>query len=339
MKIVGILGGSFDPIHQGHIALAKHVLKHTSCNEIWFTPTCRTPLKDRQLTDFNQRVAMIRYSIAPYRKMTCCTDESLLSVPNYTIDLVRLLRKKHPSYQFKLIIGGDQAAQFDKWKDYEQLLQLVEVIVVARNQDIDSAKFTYLSTFNSPISSTMVRQGYLQYTTVGARKVIMENGLYFHDIVSYHCSEKRRNHVFSMTEVAIHLAKIHHVCLKKTMIAAMFHDICKEMSVDDSRVIIEKWFIDVLSQRPSIYHAYTALWFLKRNLVVYDKDILYAIAHHVVGDGKTKLAKIIYIADKIDPLRGYDTSKHLALAEKNLDEAVTLIKDNQHYYIKNVEGK
>ena len=65
---VGLLGGSFDPIHKGHLALAKAILKD-GCQEVWFLPCIQSPLKERQLTDFEDRCKMIQLAIKPYRKM------------------------------------------------------------------------------------------------------------------------------------------------------------------------------------------------------------------------------------------------------------------------------
>ena len=74
MKI-GLLGGTFDPIHNGHLAIAKTALKRLRLDQVWFIPSLKTPLKDRELTPFELRVIMMEKALRPYRKMKLCLIE------------------------------------------------------------------------------------------------------------------------------------------------------------------------------------------------------------------------------------------------------------------------
>ena len=80
MKI-GLLGGTFDPIHNGHLAIAKTALKRLGLDQVWFVPSLKTPLKDRELTPFELRVIMMKKALRPYRKMKLCLIEKDLPTP------------------------------------------------------------------------------------------------------------------------------------------------------------------------------------------------------------------------------------------------------------------
>ena len=93
--------------------------------------------------------------------------------------------------------------------------------------------------------------------------------------------------------------------------------------------------IDNITYSHLVWHGFEGAYEVKRLLGIEDKQILNAIYHHVLGSGKSKYSKILFIADKIDPLRGYDISKQLSLSLKDLDAAFELVKSEQKAFIKN----
>ena len=131
MKI-GLLGGTFDPIHNGHLAIAKTALKRLGLDQVWFIPSLKTPLKDRELTPFELRVIMMEKALRPYRKMKLCLIEKDLPTPSYTITTVKTLKKQYPEYDFVWIIGDDQYANLDQWKAVDELRRLVQFAVFSR---------------------------------------------------------------------------------------------------------------------------------------------------------------------------------------------------------------
>ena len=121
---IGLLGGSFDPIHKGHLELAKAILKN-GCHEVWFIPCQSSPLKQRTLSSFEDRVNMIKWAIKPFKKMKVCTIEKDLPVPSYTVNTLRELTKKY-DHEFIFYIGYDQANQLHKWKDIDECVKMAE---------------------------------------------------------------------------------------------------------------------------------------------------------------------------------------------------------------------
>mgnify|MGYP003296844293 CR=1 FL=1 len=100
MMKVGLLGGSFDPIHNGHVEMAKEAYRQLGLDEVWFIPTADTPLKQRKLTCYEDRVEMIIRAIAPYRHFYVSRIEEHTDGKNYTIDTIRKLNKMYPDYTF-----------------------------------------------------------------------------------------------------------------------------------------------------------------------------------------------------------------------------------------------
>ncbi len=145
MKI-GIYGGSFNPIHFGHIGLAKWVLDNTDLDELWLMVSPNNPLKDKSiLADEQQRLREAREAIAnsqspiaadpsPIGKRIIVSDfEFHLPRPTYTADTLRALAHEHPQHQFTLIIGEDNISIFQQWKEYQYILDNYRIFVYPRH--------------------------------------------------------------------------------------------------------------------------------------------------------------------------------------------------------------
>lgn len=97
---IALLGGSFDPIHEGHLRIAKTALAKLPIDEVWFLPCKDAPLKKGQQVAFHHRCAMVKLAIAPYRKMKLCTLEGELDGVSYTIRTIKELKKRFPHDTF-----------------------------------------------------------------------------------------------------------------------------------------------------------------------------------------------------------------------------------------------
>lgn len=340
MKRVAILGGTFDPIHQGHLLLAKMILKRLKVNEVWFMPALLTPLKDRKLTDFKLRVKMIKKAIQPYRKMKVSLLEASLPTPSYTINTVLELKKRYPETKFYWIIGADQAVKLHQWKDSERLKDEVQLVCVSRDQTalVKEDKIIYIDNFDVPCSSTEVRQGTWSQVSKPVRRIMIENALYLEELLSSVMSEHRKKHSQSVAEVALMLAKAHGVDSRQAWMAGMLHDVAKEMDKKRAEEIMKVIHPDKLSTSPKIWHQWLAEDVLRHQLQITEHKICSAVANHVLGIGKGKLDKILFIADKIDPLRGYDIHEQLSISLKDLNAGLKRIQDEQKNYLKQKEG-
>ncbi|MEG0265426.1 MAG: nicotinate (nicotinamide) nucleotide adenylyltransferase [Erysipelotrichaceae bacterium] len=335
-----ILGGSFDPIHKGHIQIANEALKHHLGDEVWFMPTFITPLKERELTPFQHRVHMIKMAIKPYHKMKCCVLEANRKGCSYTIDTVKQLQKSYPKDTFSWLIGSDQARQLSKWKKIDELYQLIHFYVYPRNKiEFESNQnLIQLKMKEINISSSQVRLGDLSVLPHSVRRYIGNNYLYFNTMVESSMSEKRYLHSVSVAKLCVELAHAHHVDVKKAYAAGILHDVCKEWPKAKSERFMKCWAPHKMDTPIAIWHGDLAYHYVKRFYGVEDQEILYAIAHHVIGSTKQKLAMILFIADKLDPSRGYDSSASIALTKRNLRAGYDEVLAQQHVYLRK-EGK
>lgn len=134
MNRVGLLLGSFNPVHNGHLAIARHALIAESLSEIWFVVSPHNPLKEMgNLAPEAHRLKMVEIALQGSNlPMSPCSIEFGMPRPSFTIDTLFELRKVYPDYRFYPIIGSDSLASIEKWKDFSRLLSEFEVLVYPR---------------------------------------------------------------------------------------------------------------------------------------------------------------------------------------------------------------
>ncbi len=301
---IGLIGGSFDPIHKAHIEMGKQVLKQDGCDEVWFIPSVVTPLKDRSLTAFELRAEMVQAAIRPYSRMRLCTIERQLSAPSYTIKTLQALKKQNPNVQFVWYIGADQAAQLDRWKAIDECMKLAEFKVFRRNQETIDCPFelSVIDMALMPISSTQVRNGDFSLCCDSVRTLIAKHHLYLDSFVAHSMSEKRYLHSKSVAALAMEIAHAHGLDEEAAYTAGMLHDVCKQWPYERSLIWMRQLYPQFLNEAPAIWHGYLGAAYVRRFYRLRDRQILNAIAHHVKGDSADPLARIILMADKLDPL-------------------------------------
>ena len=129
MSHIVLFGGSFNPIHSGHLAIARSTLKQLQAHELWFLPTLFTPLKDTEMASFEHRCQMIELMIKPFRKFKISRIEAELKSLSFTYDTVKLLLERYPQHRFTWLIGSDQMMQFKQWHRYKELIGLIAFAV------------------------------------------------------------------------------------------------------------------------------------------------------------------------------------------------------------------
>lgn len=160
----GIYSGSFNPIHIGHLALANWLCEFGGMDEIWFLVTPHNPLKKRdELIDDNLRYQMVKAAVGDYSKFKASDFEFNLPKPTYTITTLRSLQQAYPDRDFHLIIGADNWASIEQWKDYQALLSEFPILIYPRKGfDIRIPEhYSHIRQVDAPlieISSTFIRQ-------------------------------------------------------------------------------------------------------------------------------------------------------------------------------------
>ena len=154
-RSIGIFGGSFNPIHVGHIALAQAVLRQCGLDEVWLMVSPQNPLKrnDSDLLADCLRFEMAQKALEDIDGVVACDYEFRLPKPSYTWNTLRHLSKDYPDYTFILLLGGDNWAHFQRWRHWKDILWHHDVIVYPRDEYAGTIDVPLL-----PISSTEIRQ-------------------------------------------------------------------------------------------------------------------------------------------------------------------------------------
>ncbi|MFQ5763541.1 MAG: nicotinate-nucleotide adenylyltransferase [Rhodospirillales bacterium] len=129
----GVLGGTFDPVHNGHIAIAAAVRHRLQLDTVRFVPCRRPPHKDRpDLTLSADRLAMVALGTQDDETLVPCSAELARPAPSFTIDTLREMSRHEPAVQFVFIMGMDSFRELDTWKEYEALIRDYHLAVVGR---------------------------------------------------------------------------------------------------------------------------------------------------------------------------------------------------------------
>jgi nicotinate-nucleotide adenylyltransferase len=130
---IGIFGGTFDPVHLGHLNLAEQCREQAGLDQVWFVPAARPPHKqDAPLTPFAQRVEMLALALAGHPAFRIEEMEKDRPGPSYTADTLAELRRRHPDAELFLVLGSDCLPDLPGWRDPGRILDLATLLVVAR---------------------------------------------------------------------------------------------------------------------------------------------------------------------------------------------------------------
>jgi nicotinate-nucleotide adenylyltransferase len=132
LKRVGLFGGSFDPVHDAHVALATTALAQLKLDEVRWIPVGQPWQKTRQLADAADREAMVRLAIAGEPRFVLDRSELRRRGPSFTLDTVREMAAAEPDAKWFLILGQDQYASLHTWRDWRELLGLVTLAIANR---------------------------------------------------------------------------------------------------------------------------------------------------------------------------------------------------------------
>ena len=152
---IGIFGGSFNPIHFGHVAIARAALEQCQLDEVWLMVSPQNPLKrnDTDLLADELRLEMARKALEGVEGVVACDYEFRLPKPSYTWNTLQNLSKDYPDDRFTLLIGGDNWAHFERWRHWKDILRHYDVMVYPRDEYPGTIDVPLL-----PVSSTEIRQ-------------------------------------------------------------------------------------------------------------------------------------------------------------------------------------
>ena len=141
MKRIAILGGTFNPIHNGHLKLAENAMHQFPLDECWFMPSPNPPHKTgRIITDYSHRLAMVRLAVEPYASFRASDFEDRLATAragqkSYTSETLTALLKEYPDTRFYFLMGADSLYEFQTWHEPETIVQCAGLIAASRDYD------------------------------------------------------------------------------------------------------------------------------------------------------------------------------------------------------------
>ncbi|MGE0770157.1 MAG: nicotinate (nicotinamide) nucleotide adenylyltransferase [Cyclobacteriaceae bacterium] len=189
-KEIGLLFGSFNPIHMGHLIIANCILESANLDKIWFVVTPQNPLKPSKglLHEFD-RYDLVKAAIADNYKFEVSDVEFHLPKPTYTAYTLAHLSERNADVNFSLIIGEDNLANFPKWKNYESILDSYRLIVYPRPRVTNSElrRHAHVTLIDAPlmdISATYIRQAIKEKRSIrylvpeSVEQMILQKGFY-----------------------------------------------------------------------------------------------------------------------------------------------------------------
>ncbi len=368
MKRIAILGGTFNPIHNGHLSMAHYVYETGLYDEILFMPTGDPPHKDEgTIVDKVHRWRMCEIAIQQTAHYKLSAIEINRLGKTYTVETLLTLKDENPLDDYHLIIGADSLLDLPKWYNKELLFNICQFIVINRpgyeNQlegqlallrENYGAQIQWVDTPLLNISSTEIRQlhkeGKLISTLVPdlVEKYIQEHHLYSEDysmdlseletMLKGKLSDKRFMHSIAVKNTAIDLAKKHKGNVQKAAIAGLLHDCAKAIDNKKKLKLCDKHGIIASYaeiENPDLLHAKLGAILAREKYAVHDIEILDAIECHTTGKPlMTLLDKIIFISDYIEPTRNKAPRLDYlrALSQISIDETlIDILKDTLEY--------
>jgi nicotinate-nucleotide adenylyltransferase len=185
-KQIGIMGGTFNPVHIAHLVAAQQAMTKLRLDEVWFIPDNIPALKDAPLTSAKDRATMLDLATRDNPRFRVKLIEIFRGGVSYTIDTLRYLHEKAPQNNYYLIMGSDQVNSFHRWKEPDQLAKLATLVGIRRPGYPQDPQYPliWVDAPDIRLSSTAIRQAVAIGTSIrylvpeAVRKYIKEKGLY-----------------------------------------------------------------------------------------------------------------------------------------------------------------
>lgn len=351
MPKIGIMGGTFDPIHNGHTEMAKKAMERLKLSKVLFM-TDGTPPHKEEITSAELRYQMVKLAIKTNRNFEASDYELKKQGYSYTAQTLEFLKKENPQNDYYFIMGADSLNYMDKWYKPEVIFSLAKIVVFSRS-DFDCRKKTdmLIAKFGGQviilnddipdISSTMIRkyadmgQDISGFVNEDVEKIIWTKRLYrgkFSDLrvkVMNSLEEKRFAHTLGVCAAAVKMAGVYKENPEKAYVAALLHDCAKNIPEDEMYELCEEKNVELdeyEKRMPALVHAKLGAQIAKEKYGVFDEDIINAVRWHTLGRKEmSRLEKIIFVADMVEENRKFPGVDRLrAKMYDNLEHMVYL---------------
>ncbi|PAK21443.1 nicotinate (nicotinamide) nucleotide adenylyltransferase [Mycoplasmopsis agassizii] len=302
-KII-LYGGSFDPIHQGHLKIADYAKKFIASDCFIWVPTNTNPFKKgTKISSSKDRVKMLELAIPSEDEIS--DFEVKRQTISYTKDTIAYFKSKYPNDELYFLIGSDLLSKLHKWEGIDWISANVKILVAKRTKTFSkmNAKKYRALIMDNPIlefSSTDVKYGRYDLVPEEVKKYYAANYLYLDSNIKKNLTIHRSKHCFATAELAGEYAKLNGIDFKKAYYAGMIHDITKEWRDEQHLRLLKKYYPNQHFEKHQYHQHSASLWF-KHVYKNDDEEIFQALANHTTMEIKplSVLDKIIYVADKL----------------------------------------
>ena len=341
---IGVYGGTFNPIHRGHLTAARAAADALGLEKVLLIPDNLPPHKARPAGSATgeDRLEMCRLTAGEVPGMEVLDLELRRSGPSYTSDTLAELHAQYPDDELWLLVGSDMFLSLQEWHEPERILSLAGIAAFHRTRGDETERFAQqkanleqiygarVALLENPdvveISSTELRVQLAQgrgrsFLTEAVCGYVLRRGLYgthadlkhltpeeLRPIALSFLKPKRMPHVLGTEHEAAVLARRYGADVTSARIAALLHDCTKKLSMEEQLALCEQYGIalDELERKNlKLLHAKTGAA-IARDLFGVSDEIYWAIYWHTTGKADmTKLEKVIYLADYIEPSRDF----------------------------------
>ncbi|GAB6090382.1 nicotinate-nucleotide adenylyltransferase [Spirochaeta dissipatitropha] len=363
---VAVFGGSFDPVHSGHIRIAEELISRTHYNTVIWVPAARNPLKlnSPEASD-HDRLSMLTAALSGCSWSIISDIELRRGGASYSLETLLDLRKQYGLKKpIGFLLGDDAFCSLTEWFEYERLIQIAEFLVFNRkgnsNLNIeqceqqlfsDGGRMQRIDLPEIRISSTAIRQKAAvldlknQISDLVPQAVldyIVSNNLYgsssyslIRARVKSDLSEERYIHTLSVENTARQLAVRHGHDPEASCLAAISHDIAREWKSERLLGYVENRGLEVddyMLQQPVLLHGAVAADIIVSEYGICNELLIQAVRHHTLGcAGLNEIGQILYLADYIEPGRGILAMEDiLTLQNMNLSQSCMRIIEDQN---------
>lgn len=352
---IGILGGTLDPIHNGHIEIALAAMDVLGLDGVALMPSGDPPHKPR-VTDKHDRLEMARLAAAQHPGLYASDVEINRRGVTYTVDTLSALSVERPDVKWTYLIGADTLNTLESWREFGRVARLCDFAVINRpGCDVELAKLrakAIMACYDTKVSLLPLSGPALSSTAIRARVAagediagevpapvadyIRDHGLYLCDYSEAQILDKLRGmitprrftHTLGVAETAERLAPTCGVDPRRARLAGLLHDCAKSMPLEEMRKLVTEKLPDLDAaelETRQILHAPAGMILARDMFGVRDASILSAIRKHTVGAGDmSPMDALIYVSDFIEPGREMfpGLEKARKLAEKDIYRAM-----------------
>lgn len=323
MKRLGIMGGTFNPIHNGHIEIAKAAYEQYSLEQVLFLPSKKPPHKrNRRIAANKDRIEMVTMAIRDYPYFALSTCEMDREGYSYTSDTLKQLKAQYPDYELYFIVGADSLHYMEEWHEPETIFSLSHILCAPRfpltkEEDYKCQKqlmkeYGATISFIDMVPMDIASQDILRKITLGEQilnqlpksvyEYIIEHSIYresfqttdpngisideIRDTMEEELPKKRYYHTIGVADTSACLAMRYGEDVKRARLAGMLHDCAKCLSDDEIYARCLEYDIPMTQtqiRQPFLLHGKLGAYYAKTRFGIEDEEIRNAISYHTTG--------------------------------------------------------